>query len=323
MGTLNDARGELISSLELYLRQLTEVQETIPEQTTVDETPSYILFSYKILPIFNELRMLTSYKSRNIKTKEGVALVDDYAISEDETDLFNNFLIKGCDSIWKILTPYAKDIENPYIIYWIDEVSELQAGEYSKDDIIKYNDVIYKFPKDTIVKTPSLNIVLNEDDIVKNGDVFFIVDEDFSYTNYSSASDYLVGNIVYFNSLFYRCKVNRPKPVPPQIVLDPSDDNTHWEVYSNLLLSDFLVETDNIYFKINYSDIYDSNKTNNIDLQIQSMLKSYILKEWYYTMNLYDEFQLCEDRYYWSEAKLKGLLFQHTKKPYLRKTNWL
>jgi len=50
-------------------------------------TPNKILFYYNRDTLFNDVSLMSNYMSKNLSTKDGNALTDDYAISDDEKDL--------------------------------------------------------------------------------------------------------------------------------------------------------------------------------------------------------------------------------------------
>ena len=53
----------------------------------ISGTPDTILFYYNRDTLFNDVSLMSNYMSKNLSTKDGNALTDDYAISDDEKDL--------------------------------------------------------------------------------------------------------------------------------------------------------------------------------------------------------------------------------------------
>ena len=49
--------------------------------------PAKIKFLYNRDVLFNEVSLMSNYMSKNLSTKDGNALTDDFAISDDEKDL--------------------------------------------------------------------------------------------------------------------------------------------------------------------------------------------------------------------------------------------
>ena len=56
------------------------------------EVPKTIKFSYVTDDLFNIVSLRTMYRGKNIKDEKGKSLVDDFAISQDENDIFVNLL---------------------------------------------------------------------------------------------------------------------------------------------------------------------------------------------------------------------------------------
>ncbi|MBO7681159.1 MAG: hypothetical protein J6T17_00220 [Clostridia bacterium] len=54
---------------------------------TKDTTNNTIEFRYKRDVLFNDVSLMSNYMSKNLSTKDGNSLTDDYAISDDERDL--------------------------------------------------------------------------------------------------------------------------------------------------------------------------------------------------------------------------------------------
>jgi hypothetical protein len=54
--------------------------------------PAHIVFFYKEDALFNNVMIRTTYRAKNIRDTTGESQIDDYAISEDERDVFGIFL---------------------------------------------------------------------------------------------------------------------------------------------------------------------------------------------------------------------------------------
>lgn len=102
----------------------------IAEVTTVgSEQPAKILFYYNRDTLFNDVSLMSNYMSKNLSTKDGNALTDDYAISDDEKDLVQVSIRATLPDIYEAM---AK-ITNSVIPAFDDEVEE--DGTRSGKDI--------------------------------------------------------------------------------------------------------------------------------------------------------------------------------------------
>lgn len=52
----------------------------------------YIEFSHKVSDIFDEAARVSAFTAKNIRTNDGVPLLSDFALTEDEKDIFNQGL---------------------------------------------------------------------------------------------------------------------------------------------------------------------------------------------------------------------------------------
>lgn len=52
----------------------------------------YIEFSHKASDIFDEAARVSAFTAKNIRTNDGVPLLSDFALTEDEKDIFNQGL---------------------------------------------------------------------------------------------------------------------------------------------------------------------------------------------------------------------------------------
>lgn len=72
---------------------------------SVEVVAGLITFTYASSDLFTTVKMKSSYRSKTIKTEKGEPLVDDFAMTDDELDLFNEFLT---DNVSKILEFFLK-----------------------------------------------------------------------------------------------------------------------------------------------------------------------------------------------------------------------
>ena len=90
--------------------------------------PKKIVFFYNRDTLFNDVSLMTNYMAKNLSTKDGNALTDDFAISDDERDLVNVSVRSALPDIYEAMTK----ITNSVIPAFDDSVTET-AGVKGKD----------------------------------------------------------------------------------------------------------------------------------------------------------------------------------------------
>lgn len=66
--------------------------------------PAKIQFYYKRDTVFDEVSLMSNYMAKNLATKDGNSLTDEYAISEDERDLVNISIRAALPDIYEAMT---------------------------------------------------------------------------------------------------------------------------------------------------------------------------------------------------------------------------
>jgi len=82
-------------------------------------TSSSIVFYYNKQDLFDHVSLITSYRARNIKNQEGTPQVDDYAMSEDETDAFLLFAKSAVKDVYDVVIKLTKGISSQPV--FVDE----------------------------------------------------------------------------------------------------------------------------------------------------------------------------------------------------------
>lgn len=96
--------------------------------------PAKIVFFYNRATLFNDVSLMSNFMAKNLSSKEGNSLTDEYAISDDEQDLVNVSIRAALPDIYEAMTK----ITNSVIPAFDDSVTET-AGVKGKD--ISGNDV--------------------------------------------------------------------------------------------------------------------------------------------------------------------------------------
>jgi len=119
--------------------------------------PNYIVFYYKRDTIFNTISLKTLYKAKTIKNSKDEAMIDEYALSADETDAFLLFMSTALYDAFNIVSKMtagltdapvidgntaiggSEDVPNTYNFKIVDEAAYNSNVLYIVDDgINKY-----------------------------------------------------------------------------------------------------------------------------------------------------------------------------------------
>jgi len=79
-----------------------------------------LLFFYNRDTLFNDVSLISNYMAKNLATKEGNSLTDEYAMSDDEKDLFNVCVRQCLPDIYEAMLK----ITNSVVAAFDDDVTE-------------------------------------------------------------------------------------------------------------------------------------------------------------------------------------------------------
>ena len=68
------------------------------------EEPAKILFLYNRATLFNDVSLMSNYMAKNLATKDGNSLTDDFAISDDEKDIVDVSIRATLPDIYEAMT---------------------------------------------------------------------------------------------------------------------------------------------------------------------------------------------------------------------------
>ena len=137
----------------------TEVYQTLEDYLgSIDTSVAYyVVFAYDRADLFDKVKQMSAYRGKNVKDKEGKRLLENIAMTTDEQELFDRYLLRGVTNIFKSIGGFAKNIENA-----------LQME--GKIGLVTYNGtVISIMPGDvilTVFDTPVDNDILIGSDII-------------------------------------------------------------------------------------------------------------------------------------------------------------
>lgn len=100
--------------------------------TTTD--PAKIKFLYNRDTLFNEVSLMSNYMSKNLSTKDGNALTDDYAISDDEKDLVNVSIRATLPDIYESMAKITNAISPAFD----DDVTEAGSGSIEAGHYVEF-----------------------------------------------------------------------------------------------------------------------------------------------------------------------------------------
>lgn len=92
-----------------------------------------ILFYYDRQKLFNEVSLISNFMAKNLSTKEGQSLTDDYAMSDDEKSLFDVCVRAAIPDIYESMSKITHGIADAFE----EEVSE--AGYTESGGVITMN----------------------------------------------------------------------------------------------------------------------------------------------------------------------------------------
>lgn len=108
------------------------------KQAAIGTEPKTIIFYYKKDDFFKHLSLRTLYRAKNIKSEAGEALIDDYAMSEDEKDVFLLFMKQATYDAYDIVQKMTTGITTAPIV--IDDTTSIITivpdGENTTEDIL-------------------------------------------------------------------------------------------------------------------------------------------------------------------------------------------
>ena len=73
-----------------------------------------ILFYYDRETIFNDVSLMSNYMCKNLTTKEGNSMTDDYAISDDERDLVNVSIRAALPDIYESMAKITNSVSSAF-----------------------------------------------------------------------------------------------------------------------------------------------------------------------------------------------------------------
>lgn len=77
-------------------------------------TTGKIKFYYKRDVLFNEISLMSNYMAKNLSTKDGNSLTDEYAISDDEKDLVDVCIRAALPDIYEAMTKITNAVTNAF-----------------------------------------------------------------------------------------------------------------------------------------------------------------------------------------------------------------
>lgn len=77
-------------------------------------TTGKIKFYYKRDVLFNEISLMSNYMAKNLATKDGNSLTDEYAISDDEKDLVDVCIRATLPDIYEAMCKITNAVDNAF-----------------------------------------------------------------------------------------------------------------------------------------------------------------------------------------------------------------
>lgn len=97
--------------------------DAVTDGPVADQHPAQIKFFYNRETIFNDVSLMSTYMSKNLSTKDGNSLTDEYAISDDERDLVKVCIRATLPDIYESMTKITNAVS-----FAFDDSVEESAG---------------------------------------------------------------------------------------------------------------------------------------------------------------------------------------------------
>ena len=79
-------------------------------------TNNTIAFTYEVDDLFTDASRVSAFTSKNLRDKEGNAMVDTFALSEDERGVYLQGMKSILPDIYDLLIKLTSDIDNAFIV---------------------------------------------------------------------------------------------------------------------------------------------------------------------------------------------------------------
>ena len=107
--------------------------------TPGSESPAKIKFFYNRETIFNDVSLMSNYMAKNMSSKEGNSLTDDYAISDDEKDLVQVSIRATLPDIYESMAKITNAISSAFDDSVAEAAGTDQKGNsYDAGDYVEF-----------------------------------------------------------------------------------------------------------------------------------------------------------------------------------------
>lgn len=107
--------------------------------TTPSTSDTTIKFYYKRDVLFNEVSLMSNYMAKNLATKDGNSITDDYAISDDDRDLVDVCIRATLPDIYEAMTKITFTVESAFDDDDTTVVSEEHCVSFTIQNNAAYN----------------------------------------------------------------------------------------------------------------------------------------------------------------------------------------
>jgi len=119
-----------------------------------DTTHNTIIFKYKKDVLFNDVSLMSNYMCKNMATKEGNSLTDEYAISDDERDLVDVCIRATLPDIYESMVKITHSVSSAfeddlvesdihYVAFTMQDNAQYNANVLTMVDASLYNSLKY------------------------------------------------------------------------------------------------------------------------------------------------------------------------------------
>lgn len=145
----------------------------------------FLLFAFPIEPLFEKVKRRSALRGKLVKDQQGASQLDNFQVTEDERDIFIDFLQTGAAEIFRQISGFSKLINSAFRfnVNFGDPEFSSTITSVSPDGLTLYDNALDMTPNayagmKIVITTPGL-MENQERTIVSNTDTSFVINSAF------------------------------------------------------------------------------------------------------------------------------------------------
>lgn len=242
----------------------------------------YIVFQHDISAIFEKVKEYSSYKSKFIPDANGISVFDRFTLTDEEYNIWKQFLKSSAEDIHRQLGYIAKDIGKS-LIFDYGQTAHLYSATETYGIGHYVADKNYEFVYKSLVASNVGNPLTDSTKWERQ-------DREMTIPPYVSTQTYAIDDLVLYNDKYYMSLENN------NTNNQPDQSSTWWIEVPEL------IDTKNKITIVLWNlKNFDPNAVSIMDDKIFQIYVAYTLKEWFKISGLMNDYQL-------EEAKIQNLM---------------